>query len=90
MKNPVHPGAILKHEFLLPLCLSEGQLAKRLGVPRTRIERLTKGTTSMTPDTAFRLARFFGTTPQFWMNMQINHDITHTQVDVSHIEPLRV
>ena len=88
MKNPSPPGDILKHEFLDPLEMSEGQLAKRLGVPRTRIERLVKGTTSMTPDTAFRLAQFFGTTPQFWLNMQTNYDVAHTKVDVSGIEPL--
>ena len=60
LKKPSHPGEILKLEFLEPLGLSEGALAKRLGVPRTRIGRLVKGVTSVTPDTAFRLARFFG------------------------------
>lgn len=88
MKNPSHPGEILKELYLTPLALSEGQLARRLGVPRTRIERLVKGTTGVTADTAFRLARFFGTTPQFWLNMQVNHDLAHTHVDVNHIEPL--
>ncbi|MDJ1006642.1 MAG: HigA family addiction module antitoxin [Paracoccaceae bacterium] len=88
MKNPSHPGDILKHEFLEPMAMSEGQLARRLGVPRTRIERLTKGTTGMTPDTAFRLAKFFGTSPEFWINMQVNYDLAHTHVDVSGIEPL--
>ena len=88
MTNPNHPGDILKHEFLAPLAMSEGQLAKRLGVPRTRIERLTKEVTGVTPDTAFRLAKFFGTTPQFWINMQTNYDLANADVDVSHIEPL--
>jgi len=88
MKNPSHPGDVLKHLFLDELQMSEGQLARRLGVPRTRIERLVKGTTSMTPDTAFRLSHFFGNTPQFWLNMQTNYDVAHTHVDLSTIEPL--
>ncbi|MBT8425398.1 MAG: HigA family addiction module antidote protein [Silicimonas sp.] len=88
MKKPSHPGDVLKHLYLDELQMSEGQLAKHLGVPRTRIERLTKKTTGMTPDTAFRLAKFFGTSPEYWINMQINYDLAHTHVDVSHIEPL--
>lgn len=88
LKKPSHPGEILKFELLEPLGLSEGALAKRLGVPRTRIERLVKGVTSVTPDTAFRLARFFGSTPQFWLNMQTNHDIANASIDVSGIKPL--
>ena len=88
VKNPLHPGEILSELYLSEMNMSEGQLAKRLGVPRTRIERLTKKTTGMTPDTAFRLAKFFGTTPQFWINMQVNYDLANTHVDVSHIEPL--
>ena len=88
VKDPSHPGDVLKTLYLEPLAMSEGQLAKRLGVPRTRIERLTKETTGMTPDTAFRLARVFGTTPQYWMNLQVNYDIAHTKVDIDFIEPL--
>lgn len=88
LENPSHPGEILKFEFLEPLEMSEGKLAKHLAVPRTRIERLVKGTTSMTADTAFRLAHFFGTTPQFWLNLQINFDVTQTKIDLSNIEPL--
>ena len=56
VKKPSHPGEILKFEFLEPFGFSEGELAKRLEVPRPRIERLVKGVTSITPDTAFRLA----------------------------------
>lgn len=72
---PVHPGEILREEYLVPLALSAGALAKRLGVPRTRIERLVKQETPVTPDTALRLARFFRTSPEFWMNMQAAHDL---------------
>ena len=89
MKNPCHPGEILKHEFLIPLGMSEGQLARRLNLPRSRIERVSKETTGVTVDTALRLARFFRTTPEFWLNMQLNYDLAHANIDVSGIEPLK-
>lgn len=72
---PVHPGEILREEFLIPLSMSAGVLAKRLGVPRTRIERLASEQTGVTPDTALRLGKFFDTTPEFWMNMQASYDL---------------
>jgi antitoxin HigA-1 len=73
---PIHPGEILREEFLIPLGLKPYTLAKRLGVPRTRIERLVAEVTPVTPDTALRLAKFFGTTAQFWMNMQAAYDLS--------------
>jgi addiction module HigA family antidote len=72
---PIHPGEILREEYLKPLGMSAGMLARRLNVPRTRIERLVSEETAVTPDTALRLARFFGTTPDFWMAMQTGHDL---------------
>lgn len=72
---PIHPGEILREEYLLPLGLKPYSLAKKLHVPRTRIERLVAGRTPVTPDTALRLAKLFGTTPQFWMNMQAAYDL---------------
>jgi addiction module HigA family antidote len=72
---PVHPGEILREEYLVPLELSAGALAKKLNVPRTRIERLVTEQTAVTPDTALRLAKFFGTSPEFWMNMQASYDL---------------
>lgn len=69
---PIHPGEILREEYLVPLGLKPCTLAKKLHVPRTRIERLAN---EVTPDTALRLAKFFGTTPQFWMNMQASYDL---------------
>lgn len=72
---PIHPGEILREEYLIPLGLKPYTLAKKLHVPRTRIERLVNETTPITPDTALRLAKFFGTTPRFWMNMQASHDL---------------
>lgn len=71
----VHPGEILREEFLIPLKLKPYTLARKLGVPRTRIERLAREKTPVTSDTALRLSRFFGTTAQFWMNMQSAFDL---------------
>ncbi|KAB2689289.1 HigA family addiction module antitoxin [Brucella pseudogrignonensis] len=71
----VHPGEILREEYLVPLNRSAGALAKQLNVPRTRIERLSNELTVVTPDTALRLAKFFRTTPEFWMNMQASFDL---------------
>ena len=72
---PVHPGEILKEEYLIPLDMSAGALAKELKVPRTRIERLVTGRTPVTTDTALRLAKFFRTSPELWMNMQAGYDL---------------
>ena len=90
LEAPVRPGEVLQALYLAPLDMGAIALARRLGVPRTRIERLVKGTTRMTPDTALRLARAFNTTPAYWLNMQTNYDmaIASGQVDVSGIEPL--
>ena len=71
----VHPGEIRREEYLAPLNMSAGALAKQLNVPRTRIERLSNELTAVTPDTALRLAKFFRTTPEFWMNMQASFDL---------------
>ena len=73
-EQPMHPGEVLKVLYLDPLEIGAIALARRLDVPRTRIERLIKGTTSMTTDTALRLARAFNTNPEYWMNMQIRFD----------------
>lgn len=72
---PIHPGEVLKEEFLEPYEMSSGGLARALYVPRTRIERIVSGQTAITPDTALRLARFFRTAPEFWMNLQTNYDL---------------
>ncbi len=87
---PMHPGEVLDELYLTPLGMSAGALAKELGVPRTRIERIVKGQTSMTPDTAFRLAKIFRTSPLYWMNMQTSYDLAMASatVNVSDIKPL--
>lgn len=73
--RPIHPGEYLREEYLVPLGLSAGALARRLRLPRTRIERIVKEETGISPDTALRLARYFGTTAQFWMNFQQAFDL---------------
>ena len=90
MKNPSHPGEVLAELYLKPLGMSAIALAKRVNVPRTRIERLVKGETSLTVDTAMRLARFFGNTPEFWMNLQRAYDLGRARetIDVTDITPL--
>jgi addiction module HigA family antidote len=80
---PVHPGEILREEFLVPLGLSPYAVARACGVPRTRIERLAREETPITADTALRLARYFGTTPAFWMGIQAQHDLERAQDDVA-------
>ncbi|MEE9387113.1 MAG: HigA family addiction module antitoxin [Paracoccaceae bacterium] len=89
LSKPMHPGKVLKQLYLDPLEMGAIAFARHLNVPRTRIERLIKGVTSMTPDTALRLARAFGTTPAYWMNMQTNYDMSlaSQKVDVSAIQP---
>ncbi|SEN42338.1 addiction module antidote protein, HigA family [Paracoccus alcaliphilus] len=91
LTNPSHPGEVLAELFLQPLDMSAGALAKRLDVPRTRIERLVKGVTPVTADTALRLSAFFGNTAEFWMNLQRAYDLTEARghVDVSGIKPLQ-
>ncbi|MGY6704703.1 HigA family addiction module antitoxin [Roseinatronobacter sp.] len=87
---PVHPGEILKHEFLDPLGISAGKLAKHIHVPRTRIERLVNEETSMTIDTARRLAKALGTSVEFWMSLKLNYDILTSGPDGDDIQPLIV
>ncbi len=68
--SPVHPGEILSEEFLKPMGLSANALAKRIGVPGNRISMIVAGKRGVSGDTALRLAAAFGTTPEFWMNLQ--------------------
>ena len=72
---PMHPGEVLREEFLRPLGLSPGALAKACSVPRTRIERLSNEETGVTADTALRLSKAFGTSPELWLNLQTDYDI---------------
>lgn len=72
---PIHPGEVLREQFLEPLALSAGALARQLGVPRTRMERIVKEEMGISVDTALRLAKYFDTTPNIWLNMQATYDL---------------
>jgi addiction module HigA family antidote len=71
----IHPGEILREEFLVPLGLSAGALAKAMGVPRTRVERIAAEMIGVTADTALRLGKALGTSAQLWLNLQNRYDI---------------
>lgn len=73
--SPVHPGEVLLEEFLEPAGLSQYRLAKDISVPPRRINEIVHGKRSVTADTALRLARYFGTTPRFWLSLQAQYDL---------------
>lgn len=72
---PAHPGEVLREDFLKPLGLSQYALAKAIGVPQIRISEIVNGKRAITPDTALRLARYFGTSAEFWIGMQATYDL---------------
>jgi addiction module HigA family antidote len=76
-----HPGEVLSEEFLKPLEMSINALSIALRVPATRIGAIVKCERAVTADTALRLARFFDTSPEFWMNLQAMHDLTKTRIE---------
>jgi len=76
---PIHPGEVLLEEFILPKKLSQVDLARKLNVPVQRINTLINGKRDMTPETAILLARFFKTSPEFWMNLQTQRDLAIAQ-----------
>ena len=76
---PVHPGEVLREDFLKPLAMSQYALAKALAVPEIRISAIVNGKRAITPDTALRLGRFFGTSPEFWLGMQTSYDLERTR-----------
>lgn len=72
---PAHPGDVLREDFLKPLGLSQYGLAKALDVPQIRVSQIVNAKRAVTPDTALRLARYFGTSAEFWIGMQATHDL---------------
>jgi len=72
---PVHPGEILREDLMSPIGLSINRLARDLRVPVTRVSEIVNGRRSITADTALRLARYFGSSPQFWLNLQAAYDL---------------
>jgi addiction module HigA family antidote len=77
--RPIHPGEILREEFLVPLGMSAHSLSLELKVPAPRINDIVRERRSVTTDTALRLARYFGTTPEFWLNLQTAFDLKVAQ-----------
>jgi addiction module HigA family antidote len=77
--RPIHPGEILREEFIVPMGMTAHALALELKVPAPRINDIVRERRAITPDTALRLARYFGTTPQFWMNLQSSYDLKITE-----------
>jgi len=90
---PMHPGEMLREEFLEPLGLTAYAVAKACGVPRTRIERIAREELGITADTALRLAKFFDTSAQFWLNLQTRYDMLTAErligKELKQIEPLK-
>ena len=82
---PIHPGEMLREEFMVPLGLTSGKLAKGLGVPRTRIERIVREETGLTPETADLLARYFRTSTEFWLNMQSHYEVDCLRANADHM-----
>ncbi len=72
---PIHPGEVLREDFMVPLGLSQYRLARALGVPAIRISQIVRGRRAITADTALRLARFFGTSPELWLRLQAGYDL---------------
>jgi len=82
MRIRTHPGEVLREEFLIPLSMSANALSKALEVPPNRITAILNGTRGVSADTALRLARYFGTSPEFWANLQIAHDLSLAKAKV--------
>jgi addiction module HigA family antidote len=80
-----HPGEMLREEFLAPLGISQNALAMKIRVPATRIGDIVHGRRAITPDTALRLARFFGNSPEFWMNLQQMYDLSKAKIELGKI-----
>ena len=76
---PTHPGEVLLEEFLVPMGISQVALAKHLSVPVQRVNEIVNGKRGVTPNTAWLLAQAFGTTPEFWMNLQVSYDLVRNK-----------
>jgi addiction module HigA family antidote len=79
--RPIHPGEILREEFLVELGMSVNALAHALAVPANRVSGIINGTRAVTADTALRLARYFGTSAQFWLNLQQGYDLRKAEIE---------
>ena len=93
--RPVHPGEILREEYLGPLHMSVNALAKALHLTAGRVNEIVRGERGVSPETALRLSRYFGTTPEFWLNLQMTYDLRKAAQEewghiVEEIEPLEM
>jgi addiction module HigA family antidote len=92
-RTPTHPGEMLLEEFLNPMGLTQRELANAIRVPYQRVNDLVNGRRGMTPNTALRLARYFGNSPAFWMNLQLRRDLYFAQQEekkvLEGIQPFR-
>ena len=79
----IHPGEVLLEEFLRPMDLSQNRLARELAVPPRRINEIVLGKRSITPDTALRLARYFGTSERFWLGLQADFDLEEARLNLA-------
>ena len=91
--KPIHPGEILQEDFLVPMNISAYKLAKETYLDQTRISEIIKGKRAISIDTALRLSKFFGTTPEFWINIQIQYDMEikkeEIALELTEIHPLQ-
>lgn len=81
--RPIHPGEILREEFLIPLEMSAHALSQAIRVPATRVNDIVNGRRGVTADTALRLARYFGNSAEFWLNLQVAYDLRTAERDVA-------
>jgi addiction module HigA family antidote len=93
-RTPTHPGEMLALEFLAPLGMTQVELAERIGVPFQRVNQIVRRKRAVTPDTSLRLARLFGTTPEFWLNLQQAWDLyealrSPSAPDIKAIQPVK-
>lgn len=89
-RTPTHPGEMLKEEFLIPMEITQRELANGIHVPYQRINELINGKRGITPSTALRLAKFFGTSAGFWMNLQLRWDLFRAQmVEARQLEKIK-
>ncbi len=89
-RAPTHPGEMLREEFLLPLGMTQRDLANGIHVPFQRVNEVVRGRRGVTPSTALRLSRYLGTSPDFWMNLQLRWDLYHAErAELEQIENIR-
>lgn len=88
-RMPSHPGEILLEEFLAPLEMSQVALAEHLGVPVQRVNELVNGKRGITPDTAWKLGKAFGVSPEFWMNLQATYDLAAERDAAKNVKPIK-